>query len=268
MNSYRNIVRGVWLLLCLGIAIAVGCNEPSDDLGTPFFPDLDIDMDGDSDGDNDSDSDNDSYADSDSDSDVDSDSDTDADSDSDSDSGVDSGIDIDAGLVDAGPCEGNCSARFFTLCTCGADDPCGWVENDRCDVDDCSGLGGGIFDDSADCDYGDCGGTCGPGHYNTCTCNPADPCGRAENNTCDMACVDDDIVDNMYDDSVDCAGPCGGQCGNEFGVGIVYSQCTCTADADAGLDPCGWIGDGICHAGPGLCEGVVSSTFPDKVDCQ
>ena len=48
-------------------------------------------------------------------------------------------------------CGGDCDARRYTACSCGADDPCRWSGNGTCDRDACAAVAGTDFDDSADC---------------------------------------------------------------------------------------------------------------------
>lgn len=46
-----------------------------------------------------------------------------------------------------------CSEGQYTECTCGADDPCGWVNDGYCDIA-CEQVTGNAFDDTSDCSSG------------------------------------------------------------------------------------------------------------------
>jgi hypothetical protein len=48
-------------------------------------------------------------------------------------------------------CSGDCTAHRYSICSCGAGDPCAWAGNGTCDRDSCTPLSGSHFDDGADC---------------------------------------------------------------------------------------------------------------------
>jgi hypothetical protein len=171
------------LISILALAVAlVGCGD--DDSATDAETDTDTDTDTDSDTD----------ADTDSDADTDADTDTDTDTDSDAD------------------CPDDCMTGTYSACSCGAADPCGWGGDGYCDglcVE--ADVVAEMFDDSADC-TGPCSGLCfpedasGTAAYVACNCDPADPCGWAENDVCDSACATVVGITDWFDDSVDCDG--------------------------------------------------------------
>ncbi len=104
----------------------------------------------------------------------------------------------------AARCDGDCALLLQSPCTCGSDDPCGWADDGFCDRS-ClfQGIVSAMFDDSADCP-GPCEGACKGGFYTVCTCDVDDPCAWSEDASCDVACVENGVVDEMFDDDVDC----------------------------------------------------------------
>jgi hypothetical protein len=204
-------------------------------------------------------------SDGDSDMDVDSDSDMDVDSDSDSDVDADSDSDVD--------CEDVWGDRIYDEVTCSVDDPCGWSNDGYCDAY-CTemNIDTDMFDDGADCGSGvACGGLCdvdatgGEPVYVGCTCGTGDPCGWADNDTCDEACIEDGIVGEMFDDHLDCCAP-------------AQSYLGCGVDGDVHwFDNCGLEGalalmcsanevcdDGGCACAPGY-GGATCAELP--TDC-
>lgn len=76
------------------------------------------------------------------------------------DAAVQSAIDAPGGSPNPTPgpsCGNECASLQYTACTCGADDPCGWVGDGTCDAD-CSQVTNTPFDDAADCGGGGTGG--------------------------------------------------------------------------------------------------------------
>ncbi len=120
------------LPLVLLVSLYWGCGvKESSDLDPPSCGDADTDTDTDTDADADTDTDTDADTDADADADADSDTDTDTDSDSD--------------------CGGDCSRGYYTPCTCGVADPCGWRVDGFCDRL-CELTGNSVFEDAADCE--------------------------------------------------------------------------------------------------------------------
>ena len=140
----------------------------------------------------------------------DTDNDVDSDSDTDSDTDSDSGTETDTEQA----CNGDCAQSTYTVCTCGTDDPCGWVEDGYCDGY-CKegGIVTEMFDDSGDCEDDECSGLCHEiewtVYYVPCTCEVDDPCEWAGNGVCDEECLTVEGVDEMFDDSLDCEGDAG-----------------------------------------------------------
>jgi hypothetical protein len=60
-----------------------------------------------------------------------------------------------------------------------------------------------MFDDAKDCP-GPCDGACEAGFYTACTCDIDDPCGWAEDASCDADCTETGVTAVMFDDSADC----------------------------------------------------------------
>ena len=62
------------------------------------------------------------------------------------------GVMFDDALDCPGPCEGACEAGFYTNCSCAADDPCGWAEDEDCDRECLDNhIVTAMFDDTVDC---------------------------------------------------------------------------------------------------------------------
>jgi len=113
---------------------------------------------------------------------------------------LDDAIDCPPVIVD--PCNGECSAKAITLCTCAPEDPCGYIGDGICD-DACYALAVNPLDDAVDCGPVDpCGGECSVRAYSACTCAPDDPCGFVGDGVCDDACYA--IGSNPIDDVADC----------------------------------------------------------------
>lgn len=110
---------------------------------------------------------------------------------------------------DGASCNGDCGLGVLNACTCAGDDPCGWIRDGYCDTPGCTQAGGGgIFDDSEDCDGsgGACDGRCTALQYTSCTCGADDPCGWAGDGTCDLQACIRHVGDAAFDDTVDCQG--------------------------------------------------------------
>jgi len=152
-----------------------------------------------------------------------------------------------------GICDGECDSYFYSACTCDPADPCGWADNGECDYPQCRFAAGFSFDDSADCP-GTCQDECAAFFYTDCTCDPADPCGWAENGTCEQySCLA--AVGYSFDDTEDCQGECGGECLNRL-----FTVCTCDP-----ADPCNWAENGFCETPQ--CNFNVGFSFDDSIDC-
>lgn len=134
---------------------------------------------------------------------------------------TDTYFDDDADCGNSAECAGNCGRGMYNSCTCGSDDPCNWVNDGTCDEDVCASTApDGYFDDSADCTGagGTCSGDCASRRYSRCTCGTDDPCGWANDGSCDQwACTE--ATDSVFDDSADCGSVVSGD--NSFGVTAV-----------------------------------------------
>lgn len=200
--------------------------------------------------------------------DADADADADAGGDADADGGGDVEPDVEPETeaeadvepdVPVGPCDGECLAGYRTECTCAADDPCGWSDDDICDTRRCEREFGFSFDDGDDCATREnCAGDCSAGTYNACTCDPRDPCRWEPDGRCDFADCRAAVPDGpIFLDTEDCAGAaCDGACRE-----TIPDACTCGTD-----DPCHWAGDGFCD--DTACEAIAPGAhFDDSADC-
>ena len=123
------------------------------------------------------------------------------------------------------PCGGDCGPENakYTECTCGADDPCGWINDKYCD-DYCAENFTAVFDDADDCPE------CGNGGVNGD--EECDTMGESEN--CDDDCTIVTCGDGNTNETA------GEQC-DDSGESI-------TCNADCSLSECG---DGIVNATAG-----------------
>jgi hypothetical protein len=182
-----------------------------------------------------------------------SDDDNDTEKDSTSDTFFDTGTEPEIGYA----CDGECNPAdpIYSECTCGVEDPCGWIEDGECDERCISDhVVTEMFDDFEDCT--DCQGQCESVVYSPCTCNTFDPCGWGGNGFCDSYCFVYTQLGEIFDDSEDC-GVCSGAC--TLGV---RTTCTCGPD-----DPCGFSNDGWCDD-ECLTAGYVDEMFDDTEDCK
>lgn len=99
-------------------------------------------------------------------------------------------------------CGGSCDAGTYTACTCGDDDPCGWMQDGVCDSYCSMNFPADHFGDAIDC-VAACTQDCQAGTYSACSCSSADPCGWKNDGVCDSACAAQFTTD-YFNDAADC----------------------------------------------------------------
>ena len=181
-------------------------------------------------------------------------------------------------------CEGACATGSKdwcmdgqTACRCDTSDDLAW------EVTDCSAMcteqGHSSFGchrlaekdyGSCECAFTDCASTstaviqdCTNRIYTNCTCAAADPCGWAEDETCDALC----IMAFPEDHFTDKAGACNAcqeaeltTCGEGSPCCATDSLCSCDV-----TDPCGRRRDGTCDQS--CTDRYPDTTFDDFADC-
>ena len=155
------------------------------------------------------------------------------------------------------PCGGDCGPENakYTECTCGADDPCGWINDKYCD-DYCAENFDSFFDDAADCPECGNGGvngdeecdtmgetescdddctsvSCGDGNVNEAAGEACDDSGESEtcNEDCTIASCGDGVVNATAGETCD-----QGELNSDTEPDACRSNCTLSACGDGIVD--------------------------------